>query len=148
MPCEQVSARRGDKTLAENSTDALNTASTAGHVPGQELQDPNDVRRILSREFRRHSPTDEDPQGSLDVERSEDATLLVVEPLLLKKREQTGYEVPLHVILLCVLIEIQDPVVFAKAVSAEITVQVVAQRAPGIDFGESGVVLHRLSESG
>ena len=74
--------------------------------------------------------------------------MLAIEPLLLEEREQAGHQVQLQVVLLRAMVEIEDLVVLAEAVTVEIAVRVVAQRALGVQLGELGAALDRLPESG
>ena len=118
----------------------LDAAGAVGRIAGQELQDLDDVRRVLRRPASLEDPTaDEDPQWLLDVEWPEGAALLAVEPLLLEEREQAGHQVQFQVVLLRSLVEIEDLVVLAETIAVEIAVRVVAQRALGVQLDELGV---------
>ncbi len=84
----------------------------------------------------------------LDVEWPERRLLFAVQPLLLKERQQAGHQIQLQVVLLRSLVEVQDLVVLAEAVAVEVAVGVVEERALGVELGELGLALDRLSERG
>src|SRR5438045_3483877 len=76
-----------------------------------------------------HPATDEDPQRVLDEEWLEVSSLVTEEPLLLEEGQQAGGQVEAAFVLVGVIGEVEDAVVFAEAVLVEVFVGVVEQDA-------------------